>query len=112
MLCETFARKEIGDALLAIEGYECVVRQDGESTEGGKCRGLLVYCKAELKASEYVGEGFKEVTECAGIQIPWGKSRGKKGGSHDSLKVVGVYRPPRAPFSESDAGNTAKAAVF
>ena len=41
LLCETFARSDIGDALLAIEGYECIVRQDGTTTEGGKCRGLL-----------------------------------------------------------------------
>ena len=106
LLCETFARSDIGDALLAIEGYECIVRQDGTTTEGGKCRGLLVYCKAELKASEYVGKGFSEVVECAGIQIPWGS--GKVSRSQDSLKVVVVYRPPRAPFSEQDGGNTAK----
>ena len=104
MLCETFVRNDIGDALLAIEGYELVVRQDGESREGGKCRGLLVFCKAELKASEYVGKGFRDVVECAGIEIPWGR----KGGGHASLKVVIVYRPPMTPFSEHDAGNTAK----
>ena len=35
MLCETFVRSDINDALLAIEGYECVIRQDGKDTEGG-----------------------------------------------------------------------------
>ena len=43
-------------------------------------RGVNVedYCKAELKASEYVGKGFSEVVECAGIQIPWGSGKGSR----------------------------------
>ena len=106
MLCETFARSDIGDAILAIDGYNCIVRQDGKDTEGGKCRGLLIYCRSELNASQFVGEGFNEVVECAGIQLPWGRS--KAGQGIKVLKVVLVYRPPRSPFSDSDCYNTAK----
>jgi rhodanese-related sulfurtransferase len=43
LLCETFVREDIADAFLSVQGYDCVVRQDGwGDTEGGKCRGLLI----------------------------------------------------------------------
>ena len=67
MLCETFAKSDIGDAIIAIDGYDCVVRQDGMDTDRGKCRGLLIYCKVELNATQFVGEGFSDVVECAAL---------------------------------------------
>ena len=66
---------------------------------GGRTRGLLIYCRADLKAAQYVGEGFEAVLECAGIQLPWGA---------ENLKIVLIYRPSRSPFSENDDNNTAK----
>ena len=97
-LCETFVRPDISSALLALQGYDLVVRRDGKDTVGGKCRGLLVYCKTNLRASEFYGKEFSEFTECAGISLPWGKKM---------LKCVVIYRPPRLPFSAEDGNNTA-----
>ena len=51
--CETFVRPDISSALLALQGYDLVVRRDGNDTVSGKCRGLLVYCKSNLRASEF-----------------------------------------------------------
>ena len=42
----------------------------GEDTVEGRCRGLLIFCKVELKASEFDGEDT--FVECAGVTIPWG----------------------------------------
>ena len=42
-LCETFLRPEITNAQVSLDGYQCVVRQDGNDTISGKCRGLLIY---------------------------------------------------------------------
>ena len=64
-LCETFFRDDISNALLNLPGYDMVVRKDGSDTVGGKCRGLLVYCKTSLRASEFVGKEFSVFTECA-----------------------------------------------
>lgn len=48
----------------------------------------------------FLGVGFKDFVECAGIELPWGQN--------ENLKIVLVYRPPRPPFSEADRDNTAK----
>ena len=55
-LCETFVRTDISSALLDLASYDMVVRKDGSDTVGGKCRGLLVYCKTSLRASEFQGK--------------------------------------------------------
>ena len=97
-LCETFVRSDISSALLALEDYDMVVIKDRKDTAEGKCRGLLVYCKTSLRASEFQGKEFDMFNECAGVSLPWG------GGE---LKCVLVYRPPRLPFSKDDKDNTA-----
>ena len=76
-----------------------VVRRDGTDTVRGRCRGLLVYCKSSLRASEFYGKEFSDFTECAGISLPWGRK---------VLKCVLIYRPPRVPFSAEDDNNTAR----
>ena len=97
-LCETFVRPDISSAQLALGGYDLVVRKDGTDTDEGKCRGLLIYCKIGLKASEFNGKEFYTFIEAAGVSIPLGNTE---------LKIVLVYRPPRAPFNEEDGNNTA-----
>ena len=97
-LCETFVRPDISSALLSLTGYDMVVRKDGKDTQGGLCRGLLVYCKTDLRASEFQSKEFEVFTECAGVILPWGRGE---------LKCVLVYRPPREPFSMADMNNTA-----
>ena len=58
------------NALLALDGYQCIVRKDGTDTVDGKCRGLFIYCKAGIKQAEYTVVGFNEFVECAGIEFP------------------------------------------
>ena len=72
MICESFARDDISDAYLSIDGYELVVRQDGRDTMGGKCRGLLIYAKDGIKAAKIENKQFDTETEIAGITVPGG----------------------------------------
>ena len=76
-----------------------VVRKDGKDTQGGQCRGLLVYCKTNLRASEFKSQEFDVFTESGGVILIWGG---------EELKCVLVYRPPREPFSRDDMNNTAR----
>ena len=75
-------------------------RRDGRDTAMGRGRGLLVYVKVGLPAAELHLEGADMVTECCGITIPWGEGRGEE------IKLILVYRPPEAPGSQGDGGNT------
>ena len=75
-------------------------RRDGRDTAGGRGRGLLIYVKEGITAAELQLEGGDQVTECCGVTLPWGRGRGEE------LKVVLVYRPPVAPGSPADRGNT------
>ena len=97
MLCETFLTPDKTNALLALGGYNIVVRKDGKDTANGNCRGLLVYCKADLKAAPFTSTEMERFVESVGVKIPWGR---------DELKIVLVYRPPRSPMSADDNGNT------
>ena len=96
MLCETFTRDDISKAFLDLDGYECVIRKDGTDTTNGVARGLLVYSKLGIGATEWKNPSFDNITECAGLQVPLIKSSGSK--SHDYLKLVLVYRPPPTAF--------------
>ena len=100
MLAETFCRSDISDAYLGLPGYQIVCRRDGRDTAGGRGRGLLVYVKEGIPASQLHIEGAEDVTECCGISIPWGR-----GGGED-IKMILVYRPPVTPGSPGDRGNT------
>ena len=84
-----------------MTGYEIVSRRDGRDTTNGMTRGLLIYCKQGLQASELSISGSDTFTECTGITIPWGL-----GHSNHKLNLVLVYRPPRDPGSAADQGNT------
>ena len=107
MLCETFTRLDISKAFLTLDGYELVVRKDGTDTNSGIARGLLIYCRLDLNATELEDPCMNNFIECAGIQLPLGDQ--KTGGkSVDILNLILVYRPPRQPFSVSDSGNTEK----
>ena len=57
----------IQDSLLAIDNYQLVVRTDGKDTKEGKCRGLLIHCRNNLKAEEIMIKKFDKVTEMAGL---------------------------------------------
>ena len=98
MICESYARNDISDAYLSLDGYQLVVRQDGRDTLGGRCRGLLIYVRDGINAAKIDNEQFERVTEMAGITVPWGKG--------ETLSLVLVYRPPVTPGSEADLGNT------
>ena len=102
-VCEAFTHCDIGDALLGIEGYELISRKDGRDTTGGIARGLLIYAKTGLQAFECEIPGGESVTEITSIKLPW--CRGV-GGNQEFLHIVLVYRPPRAPGSQEDDGNT------
>ena len=97
-ICESFTKADIKDALLNIDEYQIIVRKDGKDTIEGKCRGLLIYCKNNLRADKLNNKDFDEVTEMAGISLPWGEGR--------HLSLVLVYRPPVDPGSRADNGNT------
>jgi len=92
MLCETFTRDDISKAFLQIDGYELIVRKDGKDTANGTARGLLIYCRSDLKAGEYEDPLLDEFTECAGLQIQTTNLKA------EPLKIILVYRPPRPPF--------------
>ena len=98
LVTETFGRKDITDAYLVIDGYQMVVRKDRTDTEGGKCRGLLVYVIEGIPAGEMSIRGADSVIEYCGVSIPWGQG--------EELKLLCVYRPSTAPLSVLDRGNT------
>ena len=58
MICESFARNDISDAYLSLDGYQLVVRQDGRDTVEGKCRGLLIYVKDSINETRLNIEQF------------------------------------------------------
>ena len=76
-----------------------VCRRDGRDTAMGRGRGLLVYVREGIPASELQLEGGDLVTECCGVSIPWGEGRG------EVVKLILSYRPPVAPGSPADGGN-------
>ena len=71
-ICETFCNDNHSDAYLKLLGYEIVSRRDGSDTVNGITRGLLIYCREGLQASELQIRGSDTVTECTGITVPWG----------------------------------------
>lgn len=97
-ICETFCNDQHSDSYLKLIGYEIVSRRDGSDTVNGITRGLLIYCKEGLQASELHIRGAETVTECTGITVPWG---GRGQGSL-KLSIVLVYRPP----GQADQANT------
>ena len=52
-VCETFCSDQHTDAYLGLTGYES--RRDGRDTTNGITRGLLIYCRIGIKASELPG---------------------------------------------------------
>ena len=100
MITESFCREDISDAYLSIAGYQTICRRDGRDTAGGRGRGLLTYVREGIPAGELMLEGGNLVTECCGVTIPWGRG--------EELKLVLVYRPPAAPGSPADGGNTSR----
>ena len=68
-ICETFCNDQHSDAYLALTGYEIVSRRDGRDTIKGITRGLLIYSKQGLQASELKIKGSESVTECTGITL-------------------------------------------
>ena len=90
-IVESFCRQEISNAELAMGGFQIVCRRDGRDTAMGRGRGLLVYVREGIPAAELQLEGADMVTEyCGG----------------EDIKMILVYRPPEAPGSQADGGNT------
>ena len=69
-ICETFCNDQHSDAYLALPGYEIISRRDGRDTTNGIARGLMIYCREGLLASELYIAGSDTVTECTGISVP------------------------------------------
>ena len=99
-VCETFCTDKHTDTFLTIAGYEIVSRRDGKDTANGIARGLLIYCKKGIIATELSIDGSNSVTECTGISLPWAHEGNSK------VNIVLIYRPPREPDSPQDQGNT------
>ena len=101
-LSETFLRPDIPNSLYDIEGYQIINRVDGSDTQGGLCRGLIIYCKEELNAIKYENRALNNVIQAAGIQFCSDKKY------KTTTTLVLVYRPPWNAFSPDDGNNTAK----
>ena len=99
LICESFCNSQLTDSLLKVPGYQLAVRQDGNNQ--GRARGLLLYCKEELKRVKLTLEILDKFKEGTGISVPWLGGR---------LSLVLVYSPPRHPGSPEDNGNTEKLA--
>ena len=98
MLCETFLTPETPNTLVSLDGYDLVSRKDGRENQT-RARGLLAYARVGLGVSELETGALESIKEATGLLVPWGKVQ---------LNLVVIYRPPRAPGSELDAGNTEK----
>ena len=97
MICEAGTNSSITNAYLAISGYSLIVREDGQDTTEGWCRGLLIWAKEGLKAGQYESDLIRGMVECAGVTIPWGNS-------DRVITVLIAYRPPRYPGGTADNG--------
>ena len=71
-----------------------IARRDGSDTEGGRCRGLVIYGEEGLGAVRTICEGEEGVVEAASIQVSWGGGR--------KLTICEVYR------KQNDVENTLK----
>ena len=91
---ETFANHSVSDAQLALQGYEMITRRDGSDTEGGRCRGLVIYGEEGLGAVRTKYDGEEEVVEAVSVKINWGGGR--------KLTICEVYR------KQNDIENTMK----
>ena len=69
---ETFANASVSDAQLAVQGYEMIARRDGKDTQGGKCRGLVIYVEEGLGAVRTHHIGEEDVIEATTVEISWG----------------------------------------
>ena len=69
---ETFTNDSVTDAQIAIEGYELIARRDGKDTEGGRCRGLVMYSEKGLGAVRTKHAGEDDVIEAVTIEVSWG----------------------------------------
>ena len=96
-LCECYTNDNISDAFLNVENYNLICRRDGKGTTNGKCRGLLVYVREDISASEFSSPDMEKFEECCGVEIDFGKTTGK-------IKIILCYRPPAALFT-NDNGN-------
>jgi hypothetical protein len=90
-VCESFTNSDIGDAHLGVEGYELISRKDGKDTTRGKCRGLLIYAKQGLQASQCTIPGEDTVTEMTSVKIPWG--RGEEGNRNFCMLCWSIDHP-------------------
>ena len=97
LICESFCNEQHNDALLKVQGYQLVVRQDGQNQ--GRARGLLMYAKEEHKTVRLNLKVLDSFEEGVGISVPWLGGR---------LSLILAYRPPRHPGSVEDNGNTGK----
>ena len=93
-LTETWTSELIGDALLEIDGFEMVARDDRKDTENGRGGGILVYAKKELCV--WRGETPPDFNQAVTITI--------KCGSED-VNIHVVYRSPNSK-KENDASLT------
>ena len=97
MICEAGTHSGISDAVLALPGYSMKVRSDGQDTINGWCRGLLIWVREGVKAGRYESDLIKDLVECKGVTIPWGRNGAL-------LTVLLCYRPPSYAGGLEDNG--------
>ena len=61
-----------------------IARRNGSDTEGGRCRGLVIYAEEGLGAVRTQYEGEEDFVETVSIQVSWGGGR--------KLNICEVYR--------------------
>ena len=101
MFAETFANDSLPDHSLSIQGYNITSRRDGRDTNNGRCRGLIIYTRHDIKAIPIHFKEFDDATEITGASINFGSNKYPQ-----KVSVCAVYRPPHTPFSNADKGNT------
>ena len=88
---EAWTHDEIGDAYLKLEGYDMIVREDRNDTQGGRGGGLLLYAKKNINA-------WRIRNDCTFNQMA---TVGMKCGNGEVLLHL-VYRSPNSS-RENDA---------
>ena len=93
-LTETWARDDIHDDVLSLDGYVLIIRKDRKDTCMGFGGGILVYASDALNAeedSDFQGGNFNQAV-CLKV-----KTRGS------NIRIVTVYRSPNSNSANNAA---------
>ena len=93
-LTECWTNEQIDNGLLAIEGYELVVRKDRTDTAGGRGGGILLYCRSGIVAWEVEPE--TDFCQLGGVKV---RSEGQE------TVIYTVYRSPNSSLENDNKLN-------